>query len=93
MIMTDRSCKDVDAITGLPELNTESEPERSGVQISEPFVPADDGKKALVSAECLEKARQIIVAGTMAGRIEKKDLGIMKRLMLFCASEASGHSR
>lgn len=78
MIMTDRSYEEVDAMTRLPELNTESESERSDVRISEPFVLADDGKKALVLAECLEKARQIIVAGTMAGRIEKKDFGFMK---------------
>ena len=91
--MTDKRYKEVDGMRKPSELNTESESERSNAQISEPFVLTDDGMKALVLAGCLEKARQIIVAGTMAGRIEKKDLGIMKRLMLFCASEASGHSR
>jgi len=84
--MTDKCYKEVDGMRKTSELNTESESEKSNAQISEPFVLTDDGMKALILAGCLEMARQIIDGGTMAGRIEKKDLDFLEGLMRFCAS-------
>ena len=68
------------------ELNAKSESEKSNAQVSEPFALTDDGMKALVLARCLEKARQMIDAGTMACQIEKEHLDFLEELMRFCAN-------
>jgi hypothetical protein len=68
------------------ELNAKSESEKSNAQVSEPLALTDDGMKALVLAGCLERARQIIDAGTMAGQIEKEHLDFLEGLMRFCAN-------
>jgi len=67
-------------------LNAKSESVKSNTQVSEPLGLTDDGMKALVLAGCLERARQIINAETMAGQIEKKHLNFLEGLMRFCAN-------